>query len=183
MLVLLMGCMLQSEAATNEPADRIPAGWEAGQMAHEALGQEWTNATGRILVWMIREDIRPLYVESAVLWLQVNTPAGRKWKLAHVFRHPKSPPSTTWTISQVMDACQFGTSGDYAAPPEPRVVEAFLRETWWRFKPDKTWRLLDGAVCARNWQACTGAPAPEALVGEPERWRSRKQWRQKPNKR
>jgi hypothetical protein len=176
--VLLTPCVLFSQTKTNAPADRTPLGWHVEQMAREALGAPWTddgpwtNATGHILVWKIEEDTRPLYSESAVLWLQAQTPTGKKWKLAHVFRHPRYP-RTAWTINKVMDAPQFGTSAVYDRPPRADVVGAFLLKTWWSFKPDKGFRLIDGAVCVQNWQASTGSPAPQALVNEPERWRSK----------
>jgi hypothetical protein len=177
--VLLMPCVLFSQATTNAPADRTPPGWQVEQIARDALGApwtdggRWTNATGHILVWKIEEDTRPLYSESAVLWLQIQTTAGKKWKLAHVFRHPKYPFGKTWCLNKIMDTPQHDTSAVYDRPPRADVLEAFLRETWWSFKPDRGFRLIDGAVCVQNWQASTGSPAPQGLVNEPGRWRSK----------
>lgn len=176
---LLTPSVLFSQATTNSPADWTPPGWQVVQMAREGIGASWidggiwTNATGRILVWKIQEDSRPLYTESAVLWLQARTPAGNKWKLAHLFRHPKYPHAT-WCLHKIMDSPQRDTSAVYDRPPRADEVEAFLRETCWSFMPDRGFRLTDGAVCVQNWQAATGAPAPQALVNELGRWRSKK---------
>jgi len=180
LVIVLTSTVLFSEVvATNSPADRTPTGWNVAQMAREGIGMPWidggvwTNATGRILTWKIHEDRdrRPfsVYSESAVLWLETQTPGGKKWKLAHVFRHQKHP-NARWFPSICTDSTQRDASAIFDRPPRVDEVEAFLRVTEWTFAPAEGWKMLDGEVCVEGWRECTGSAPPEALVKEVREW-------------
>lgn len=154
--------------------DRLPNGWDKNEMVQQSLVGKWREASAAVLVWMIREDERPLYVESAVLWLMLTNPDAKTWMLTHVYRHPKSDPDFRWRVSAVMDAPHVGTTGVLVSPPVVRQVMEFLDRTWWSFEPESDWTVIDAQVCSDAWKTCIGEPPPLSLVQSAEQWRGKR---------
>lgn len=95
-----------------------------------------------LLAARAEEDSRPLYVESALLLAR----GPHSWTLAHAYRHRRGG----WQWSAVFDADQVPRR-DYDHQPTRPEVEKFVRDTWWKSKSGKGFRLLANAVPAQAW--------------------------------
>jgi hypothetical protein len=142
-------------------------------MIRESQSGEWVSASGTVLVWQIKEDKRPLYVESAILCLKIGEGKTQRWKLSHVFRHPREDPHRKWTIDQVDDAPQVGETAGFAKSLTLKDATSFLKNTWWHFEPDPGWRVIDAAVCKSAWKQCFHSEPPVQLLEEAEKWRGK----------
>ena len=149
------------ETIVNEDGDRIPAGWKPEEMAaaplHEAQSPN-KQVTAKILAWGVKVDERPLYVESALLWVRVQQPGGRdQWMLAKVFRHPRSGPGATWQLAIVFDAPQ-NPLVSYNHPPTNKDVARFIEESWWN-DGMAGFQELGAGVSRNGWEIAIGEPA------------------------
>jgi hypothetical protein len=143
--------------------DRVPQSWSLDELARAAADEDEVVADARILTWQIREDDRPLYVESAIVWLRLEGSGRERWMLAHVFRHPREFRS--WKLSGVFDV-PYAPRRMFDYPPKNAEVYQFLRATWWEFGPDFLYgfRLVDAAVCAEAWKAVIGQEPTEKYI-------------------
>ncbi len=149
--------------------DPISAGWDTAAMVTPALQTGQIAEEYHLLAWTIIEDNRPLYVESALVWIRGKRGEEPFWMLAHVYRHPREESHAVgWSLSRVYDAPQIATKTFYY-PPTDLEIDAFLKDTGWSFDANSGFRLLDRGLCTQAWKAVTGRP-PRAYFGytEPE---------------
>jgi hypothetical protein len=143
--------------------ERLPASWHGEAMANaarEQLGKAAAPSAVRVLAWQSEKDDRPLYLDSAILWLKL---ANGSEALAHVYRHPRE--ERAWHLSMVYDA-PFERLRVFAKRPTRDEVDAFLKRTWWTFHVDSDFTLLGAEVCKDAWQEALGAP-PWHAYGTP----------------
>ena len=65
----IMGCSVPRDVEVEVVKDRLPPTWKLDELSAAALDPSDTAAETRVLIWDIREDERPLYVEGAIAWL------------------------------------------------------------------------------------------------------------------
>jgi hypothetical protein len=128
------------------------------------LGYSGVNEAS-LLAFGAQVDDRPLYVESALI--AVTTTDGT-WRLAYAYRHPKDtyPGADVWTLSTITDVHQ-SPSRDYRRRPSKEEVECFLRDSWWKFRPSKGFRLVRGRVFSETWKKVLGY-RPDHRFPEPD---------------
>lgn len=161
----ILGCSQQREVVVESGKDRLPQSWSPNELAHAAMDEGEVAAEARILIWQIMEDERPLYVESAIVWLRLEGAGRRRWILAHVYRHPRQPqPPPEWRLSVVFDAPHTPRRVFDHAPKNDEIYE-FMRDTWWKFAPENGFRLLDASVCAEAWKTVTGQEPTKSYDG------------------
>jgi hypothetical protein len=134
----------------------LPAGWierDVVAIDLEAVDRPPSAAaTSRVLAWRIREDDRPLYVEDAIVLLELAGPAALKsWRLLHVFRHPKAAmvDPDEWRRAQIADTPVTGVAR-FEAPPTAAEIEAFMRESRWN-DPSDGFRVRASGTCREAW--------------------------------
>jgi hypothetical protein len=143
----------------------LPRTWELKDIAAEAPPY---GAEGKVyvLAWLIKEDDRPLRVESCLVLkdLGKDDEHGR-WCLSHLYRHPDGRDNA-WTLPPlwVSPPPPLGPKEPVAIdhakrlkkkPTNKDVYEA-AKDVQWRFAVDEGWKLLSCAVCERNWFAAVG---------------------------
>lgn len=146
----------------------IPSGWNATDLADELFEGAGTPADARILVWEVKEDDRPLYVEQAILWLRWGAEGAGRWMLVNAYRHPKDlQPLPHWAMAEVFDAPGYAELREFDHPPDNAEVYQFLEDTWWTFEQERGWTLLHAAVCADVWSDVIGE-APTRFYDDSE---------------
>ncbi len=107
-----------------------------------------------LLAFKAEVDDRPVYVESALLAIELTN---SEWRLVHACRNPKGDKAEErlWQVAEVNDA-PFTGSRDYSHRPKGKEVEKFLRDTWWQFKASEDFRLLRGEVYSETWKTALG---------------------------
>jgi hypothetical protein len=165
LLAVAVGCKDSSPATgtTTQPlpvaADRLPANWDLSELAQAAHWDDLHRFDGvRVLVWEVSEDRRPLYVESCVVWVHWQESAGSKWRLAHLYRHPRvEGPPPAWRYSMVYDSViPYRRTFDY--PPDNGDVYRFLKDIGWKFRATDGFELRDAGVSVNAWQEVIGQP-------------------------
>jgi hypothetical protein len=107
-----------------------------------------------LLAFMAQADNRPLYAESALLAIELTN---EKWRLVHVYRHPKEHVEhfRHWKVAAMTDVPYTG-SRDLERRPTKAEVEKFIRDTRWVFGPSNSFRLVRGVVYSEEWQRALG---------------------------
>jgi len=106
-----------------------------------------------LLAFLAEVDNRPLYVEDALLAMELTN---HNWRLANVYRHPKERADFRhWMVATVTDTPYTGKQ-DYDHRPTEADVEKFLKDTWWEFRASRNFRLLRGEVYSDNWKRAFG---------------------------
>ncbi len=144
-------------AAREAGCEHFTPKWKLADMVEGAVGDPKMRPdvqTARVLAWEITEDDRPLRVERALVWIVFKN---QRWTLTHLYRHPQDGPAAKWHVSMVYDVPYAG-SESFSAPPTRAQLDGFLKATWWHFKPERDWKLLDSEVCADAWKASFNAP-------------------------
>lgn len=150
------GCSRLSAPRHEVAMDRLPSDWKLTDLAHAALAEGQVATETRILIWQIKEDDRPLRVESCIVWLRREDRRGQRWVLANLYRHPsKGQPLPEWRLSAVHDAPHTPRK-EYDHPPNNEEVYKFLEQTWWEFRPRDGFKLIDAAVCVSAWKEAIG---------------------------
>src|SRR4051812_14848297 len=100
----ILGCEQPHESTeVIEKKDPLPRNWNPSDLARAATPEGYTSTEVRVLIWQIKEDDRPLRVESAIICLRLEG-KGNRWALAHVSRHPQvEQPPPAWRLSHVTD--------------------------------------------------------------------------------
>ena len=133
---------------------RLPAGWTPDDMGRAVVPDDVrarAAVTVRVLAWQIDKDERPLEVDSALLWIFLESrKSGNSWELAHVYRHPDDPPSK-WQMDSVTDVPFTGLQG-YTSAPTHEQADTFFTATWWKFKPLDGFKPIGSEVCADAWK-------------------------------
>jgi hypothetical protein len=106
---------------------------------------------GYVLAFLAEIDDRPLYVESALVVLELRN---HKWRMVHVFRHSKQEQEH-WQIMFVFDAYCAG-SRDFDRPPTKAETEKFIRDSWWHSRPDHGFRLVRSDEFPAEWKTLFG---------------------------
>jgi hypothetical protein len=140
-------------ARSGSPPDACaPSGWVVDAMVSRELGPEdrppGAAVRARLLRWRIKEDDRPLRVESAIVQVEVRAAgAPPHWLLLEVFRHPRDAHghADVWRLSQIADTPVTGVRR-FAAPPTAAELERFLAEGGWN--DISGFRELGSGVCA-----------------------------------
>jgi hypothetical protein len=91
-----------------------------------------------------------VYCESALLAIKLTN---NKWRLVHVYRHPKGRDEREhrWLIMTIIDAPCTG-SKDYDNKPTEADVDKFLDDSWWRFRPDRGFHFVRSEIFYDNWK-------------------------------
>jgi hypothetical protein len=114
--------------------------------------------TPYLLAFKAEVDNRPLYIESALLAVELTN---GHWRLVHVYRHPKErrKQGDHWVVSHVLDIPYTGKQ-EYATRPTKAEVEKFISDTWWKFRARDGFGLIHGEVFSETWKKALGyAPA------------------------
>jgi hypothetical protein len=144
----------------------IPSDWSSKDMARVVSDEGGGPSDARVLVWQIKEDDRPLYVEQAIVWMRWEGENAKRWMLVNVFRHPRARRSPReWELAVVCDADGYAELREFDHPPNNADVYRFLEDTWWTFSVDHSFRLLDAAVCTKDWKEIIGE-APTKFYDE-----------------
>ena len=153
----------------------LPRSWDLRDIADEAPPY---GAGGKVyvLAWVIKEDARPLRVESCLVLkdLGKESEAGR-WCLSHLYRHPHGRDNT-WTLPPlwVSPPAPLGPEKPVAishlkrlkTKPTNKDLDAAAKEVQWRFGVDGDWKIVSCAVCERNWFAATGEKPVQFFGGK-----------------
>lgn len=133
------------------PGECGPEGWQMAEML-EPIGQRFDiekfDEAG-LLEWRVTEDVRPLYVESAL----VAARKGDRWLLASIYRHPRDGRGRGWRISVVPDAADHTSVLQYDAPPSAVQTEEFRSDSWWPQGDGGSFGVIDQGTCGRWWAA------------------------------
>jgi len=110
--------------------------------------------TPYLLAFKAQVDDRPLYVESALLAMELTN---KTWRFVHVYRHPKERVEHFhhWKVAAVTDVPYTG-SQDFDRRPTKTEVEKFIRDTWWEFRASRDFRLVRGEVYSDTWKKALG---------------------------
>ena len=145
----------------------LPSSWKLAEIEKEMPPY---GADGKIyvLAWTIKEDDRPLRVESClVLKVLPDESEQGRWCLAHLYRHPlaKEPK---WELSMTHVTGEPGTKyfpgldihhvERLKARPNNKAIYAALgfEEVNWKFALEDDWKLVGCGVCEDAWQAAIG---------------------------
>jgi hypothetical protein len=144
--------------------DRIPAGWVVEEMVAREINPKDrphdAPVTARVLLWRVKEDERPLYVEKAIVWVEVREKGAKpRWLLLHVFRHPreKGQYDNQWRLAQVADS-PVTPLKRFDTPPRSADIREFLKASDWT-EGMTGFRELGAGVCLKGWKAATGEAA------------------------
>ena len=152
-LLLVGGC----DSSPPTPGAVPPPDWKLSEILDEVYGM--TSASGHILAWKVKEDDRPLYVESFIAVIEVDK---TQYLLTHLFRHPRGHDSR-WMETVVTDAPHVG-SRSFDHPPNQMELLGFLGDTWWSFTEDPDWRILDVGLNTEEWENLTAQEPPEEFL-------------------
>lgn len=162
---LLVGCSHPVPTAATQPCN-LPADWDPIRIAHatpELYNALLQASEVRVLAWLIEEDSRPLRVDRALMWIHYEN----LWFLSNLYRHPLYADDRDWHLNTVTDVVYQGKIS-FSHPPTQADLNAFLRATWWDFKPDNGFWFLAAQVCTDNWTATfQEAPWRSFPVGTP----------------
>jgi hypothetical protein len=147
------------ETRVDERGDRVPVAFDLDGMIAAVERVDPRRVSARILAWMIEIDDRPLLIQSALLWLRVESPDGpTRFRLARVFRHPLNTPpgDKLWQLSEDDDGPRVGERS-YRSSPTAAELELFLKATEWTFAAtDGNYRVIDAEVCRNAWKELFG---------------------------
>jgi hypothetical protein len=155
----IAGC---SSKFAQSPDEALPKDWTPSAVNMPLLGSGEHALETRILVWMIAEDDRPLYIEQAIVLLHFDNGVKPRWALAHLYRHPHDPASPGWQLPKRWHAPRFVPRRDFDHAPSNEAIAEFLRDSEWEFEPSIGFRLLGGSVCQKTWTAAIGEKPPDA---------------------
>jgi len=155
-------------AEPNAEQSGLPAGWKLAEIAKEMPPY---GAEGKIFVlaWMIKEDDRPLRVETCLVLKEMSEESEQgRWCLAQLYRHPNSK-KPEWQLSSTHHSGgEPGTK--YFAGLDILHAERFKKKPssktiydalgWeqvnWTFELEKDWKLVGCGVCEDAWQTAIG---------------------------
>ena len=146
-------------------ADTLPSSWTA-RSRRPAAGRG--GRAFYVLTWRVKEDDRPLRVESCLVLKDLGEDDGHgRWCLALLFRHPAAEDAA-WRVP-VNFPPPVPKGQPVAAAPESSTLEdrpgnagvcKFLKQVRWQVTREEDWRLLGGAVRPRTWRADVGEKPP-----------------------
>lgn len=149
-------------------ADVFPAGWSPSEIA-EATPPYGADGHVHVLAWQVREDKRPLRVETCLVLKDLGKDDGHgRWCLAYLYRHPHLE-APAWQVPLVFPPPVRKGRAVPAVPeyckrftdrPGNEDVSRFLKGVRWKSRWDDDWKLLGGAVCARAWRSAIGEQPP-----------------------
>jgi hypothetical protein len=140
----------------------LPEGWRLEDI-DKAIPPYRVRGTTFVLAWKIVEDDRPLCAEQClVLKHMEETDRKERWVLASVYRHPKL--RNVWELSMLATAPDplFREPSEIwhyqylVRRPTNKDVYNFMDDVNWKLDADKGYRLVDGRVCQRAWEAGVG---------------------------
>ena len=150
--------------------DRLPDGWDAPAM-HEDI-YRWSSyqpdtlLSAKILCWMTKQDSRPLYVESCILWTHVEKlDHSSLYRIWNLYRHPHEQ-NCFWMPSVITDSA-IPASRDFSSSPNSSAVLDFIDASCWAWQVEDDWEFIDGVVCTDAWLETTGSAfSREQLEGQ-----------------
>jgi hypothetical protein len=166
------GSVDSSSSVASVRRDELPEGWHLQNIVRAALRPGETAESGDVLCWQIREDGRPLRVESCILWLRLAGVSTVAWRVSHIYRHPLE--KNQW-YKAVVDDAPIPHEREFDHPPSSAEVLAFIDATEWEWALVATgmgscweqeskkmreiagFRCLDGRVCRGIWRGRTGS--------------------------
>ncbi len=148
----------------NAHGDRLPSDFDPAQMAATAIDPmdrfKDAKVTARVLMWRVHEDDRPLYLQGAILWVDVRR-AGQpaRWILANVYRHPREPKprGEEWRLA-VIDDGPAAPLKRFDRPPTNADVKTFLQESFWNEPLPRSFTQHAAGTCPKGWKIALGAP-------------------------
>jgi hypothetical protein len=145
-----------------EDVSELPDGWRLDEI-DKAMPPYSAGGTTYVLAWKIVEDDRPLRVEECLALKHLpDTGRSDHWVLASLYRHPTLRHH--WEVSVLTAAPdlsfkerqQLRQSQDFFGRPNNQQVYAFMDDAHWNLGAKPDFRLVDGRVCERAWQAGVG---------------------------
>jgi hypothetical protein len=140
----------------------LPRTWELGEIA-DATPPYKTEGKVYVLAWQVREDDRPLRVESCLVLKVLEEPREHgHWSLAHLYRHPFGRDNV-WTLPPLWvspppplgpaEPVAIDHMKRFKSRPTNKDIYDSLKDVQWRFDLEPGWRWVGCAVCERNWEA------------------------------
>lgn len=124
-----------------------PADWHPEEMAKVALADVPTALRSiRVLAWSQTVDDRPLYIDTALLWIEA---ADHQITLAHLYRHPKD--DNTWEQAMIFDLPGFEGVRMLDHPATHAELEDFLAHSSFEFAAESGFKLIRAGVCRGAW--------------------------------
>jgi hypothetical protein len=111
-----------------------------------------------VLAWYREKDDRPLYLDCALVWAEVNTSIGKKWAIVQMARNPMKKEHLNnqhWHSYMVFDGDDGFSFFD--APPRNRDLQKVVYN--FKFKPTKGWVRYASHVDQAIWKTLIGDPA------------------------
>jgi hypothetical protein len=141
--------------------NELPRNWSIADIA--AAANPPGDGRVYVLAWQIRQDNRPLRVESSLAVKVLGDE--KKYIITHLFRHPDTKdskwqesmlhatggsagPTGTWYYHTKLFEGRPGNKELYAALKSPEDLH-------WRWEPDPGWQLIGCGVCEASWQVIT----------------------------
>lgn len=152
----------KKEIKQSELDGRFPRDWNLAEIKTAA----YPFGESKVLAWSIREDNRPLRVESCL----VGNIAGEEkdeWRIIVIYRHPLSDDKK-WHLAMLHATYpkghkffpglwHFGMELFDTQPSNKDVVSFLNRPTIsWTFATEEKWHLLDSHISTDNWKWFTG---------------------------
>jgi hypothetical protein len=169
---LLVLLAVDIRASSDGPAkdsspNEVPRSWDIKEI--EKAAPPFGDVDGArifVLAWQVREDDRPLRVESCLVLKDLGreSEAGR-WCLSHLYRHPLGKQKT-WQLAPI-----WVSPPPPLGPEKPVVINHFKRlknkptnkeiygttkEIQWKFSLDEGWNWVSCSVCEKSWEAAIG---------------------------
>ena len=155
------------------PAAELPEGWKRDEIIASAVGTNETVLDSDVLVWQIREDLRPLLIHSCIVWLHLRKANGKDcFRIAKVYKHPNGNGKTwgnrAWNLYKqqpnpwIVNPIRYQEDFD-ESPSDVQIFE-FVAQTdfGWRLEqfqgPMKQHGMnyIAGRVLKNAWKRRTG---------------------------
>lgn len=160
----LAGCAAPvPKGADDAEPNELPRGFLRDDIARAAPPYGCDDARTHVLAWIVRQDERPLRVESCLVLkvLKEDSERGR-YCLSHIYRHPNAA-EPEWRLPPLW----ISPPGDvpivtiehfkrFKEKPTNKAVAGMLKDVQWSFAFEKGWQVIGCGVCEVAWERATG---------------------------
>jgi hypothetical protein len=169
--VLMAGGLVGVMLLTGEPrpaapvdlAAELPPDWRLEDI-DRAMPPYNPGGTTYVLAWKIVEDERPFRVEQCLALKHTDQASDGRWVIASLYRHPGRGLRNLWEVSVLSAApdldfkerTKLQLSRTFKSRPGNEEVYAFMDGCRWDLSAEPGFKLIDGRVCERTWQAGVG---------------------------
>ena len=161
------------------PVSALPESWNQSEMANAAIESGETLFDSDVLAWSIKEDGRPLLVQSSIMWLKIRDTNGKVfYRVSHIFLD-----RNRWDLCTVMGE-PIPFQRDFDTAPTAAQILNFIDDTDWSWDLNegsggvvfdiatgtmseiKGFKYLDGRVSKSAWKKRTGRTFTHDIPGE-----------------